>query len=710
VVRFFHSIFVKSGLVGLGLVLLLCGTAAAKPKEIKDPESATRTLSRLVLGGQFSEALDLIGGNPGKKAKGLWKTRLKFIAAYLNLKAKNYDKAVSLFQEIQGDYPVLKDYIDYYLGTALRGAGKAQEAIKLFTALSARVLPPRLMQGTARELSLAYCKAGDRGTAIDRLNALIQNEPSPAKTYRLRFDRATCLLDLGDKAEAFALLKSLYLNYPEGDLNEEILAALQQAEPAFRLGYSDHLDRAEALQRKGRPDLAIIDFEAAEKLQSPPSLALKRELADAYFKARRYSDAAKLLAEVGDPKDLPDLAKAYARSDQFDAATKVYRELSAQPGANLPEIQFKTAFLKMDQGKLEEANAQFSELLQRYPQHPKRDAIEWYLAWNDYRMEKFPEADAGFAEIQARSANAKNAKRAAYWRARILEKEKKNGEAKSAFEEIVRDDEYSYYGFLAQKRLESNLDPTSPPKRGVGGELPHLSVPSPFSLNRLESEGGKESVQRLKELLLVGLWEDFLAELDFVGAREGVEEEFRQIQFASAKGGAATAEADDDGTGRWNSKYPPAYATLVSLFSQIRNFPMPLAWAIMREESHFRPQVVSPADAVGLMQIIPPTGYEISKSLGRTGFTPEDLYRPVVNIEYGIQYLATNRRRFGGKIIPTIASYNAGPEAVERWLKARPQSDWEEFAEEIPYAETQDYVRKVLRSFYLYSLLYDTQN
>ncbi len=707
--RLLHSIAVKSSVFGLGMVLAMSHPAAAKPKENKDPESSTRTLSRLVLGGQFSEALELLGGNPDKKAKGLWKDRLKFIAAYLNLKAKNYDKAVSLFQEIRDEYPILKNYIDYYLGIALRNSGKAQEAIKVFTNLSSQVLPPRLLQGTARELSLAYCKAGDRGTAIDRLNALIQTETSPAKTYRLRFDRATCLLELGDKAEAFALLKSLYLNYPEGDLNEEILDALQKADPAFRLNYSDHLDRAEALQRKGRPDLAIVDFEAAEKLQNPPSQSLKRELADAYFKARRYADAARLLAELGDPKDYPDLAKAYARSDQFDAATKVYRELIAQPGANLPEIQFKMAFLKMDQGKLEEANAAFAELLQRYPQHPKRDAILWYQAWNNYRLGKFPEADAGFAQIE-NGANAKNSRRAEYWRARILEKEKKLGEAKAAYEAIVSGDEFSYYGFLAQKRLESSPDPGVPPKHGAGNDLPRLSIPEPFSLNHLETEGGKEPVQRLKELLLVGLWEDFLAELDFVGAREGVEEEFRQIQFASAKGGAAGSEVDEDGTGRWNAKYPPAYATLVSLFSQTRSFPMPLAWAIMREESHFRPQVVSPADAVGLMQIIPPTGYEISKGLGRTGFSPEDLYRPVVNIEYGIQYLASNRRRFGGKIIPTIASYNAGPEAVERWLKERPNSDWEEFTEEIPYAETQEYVRKVLRSFYLYSLLYPTQN
>ena len=692
-----------SALAACAWLLLGAEVLHAKPKEKKDPESATRSLSRLVLSGQFRQALETIESISGKKAKGLWKQRLKFMAAYLNLKAKNYAEAASLFQEIRKDYPLIQDYLDFYLAIALRESGKAPEAIKIFSDLSARVLPPRLSQGVSRELSLAYCKAGDRGTAIDRLNALIQNESSPAKTYHLRFDRAQCLLDLGDKAEAFPLLKSLYLNYPEGDLNVEILAALQKAEPAFRLSSADHLDRAEALMRKNRPDLAVLDLEAVVAMQGSGSFAVKEKLGEAYFKARRYREAAPLLTEETAPDKRLDLAKAYARSDQFEEAIAVYRELGDKPGANLAEISFKIAFIKMDQGKLEAANTLFEELLQRYPQHPKRDTVEWYLAWNHYRLGHYEEAATRFSQIQDKAS--KNSKRALYWQARSLEKQGKDAAAKVLYASIADEDGNSYYGFLSQKRLEASSEAEIPPKKGAAHAMPHLDLPAPFSMSRLEGEGGKTAVLRLRELLMVGLWEDFLSELDFVASREGVAEEFQQIQ--SAMNGGNTTPAIDDGEGRWGAKYPPAYATLVSLFSQIRQFPMALAWAIMREESHFRPQVVSAAQAIGLMQIIPPTGCEIAQSLGRTGFSPEDLYRPVVNIEYGIQYLTMNLKRFNGNLIETIASYNAGPDAVARWQKARPQRDWDEFVEEIPYAETQEYVRKVLRSYYLYSLLYN---
>jgi len=65
-------------------------------------------------------------------------------------------------------------------------------------------------------------------------------------------------------------------------------------------------------------------------------------------------------------------------------------------------------------------------------------------------------------------------------------------------------------------------------------------------------------------------------------------------------------------------------------------------------------------------------------------------------------------KRFGGQLPPTIASYNAGPDAVARWLKSRPNREWDEFVEEIPYKETNNYVKKVLKSYYIYRILYSS--
>lgn len=86
----------------------------------------------------------------------------------------------------------------------------------------------------------------------------------------------------------------------------------------------------------------------------------------------------------------------------------------------------------------------------------------------------------------------------------------------------------------------------------------------------------------------------------------------------------------------------------------------------------------------------------------RLGYFPNITHAPGIVGDLGGLFA----ENVGDNVTIETSSYNAGPEAVERWKKARPNREWEEFVEEIPYGETQDYVRKVLRSYYLYSLLY----
>ena len=661
------------------LALIFASPAAGLAATAAGP----RQVTHLVLSGEFKGALELLEKNSPKKAQGAWRLRLQFLSAYLQYRAKNYGEAAKLFSELKDDYLLLQNYVDFYGAASLREAGKAEAAVALLQKLLARPLPAPLQRRAGRELALAYCKSGKRNEAVKRMEELIQSESSETRKYRLRFDQAQCFLELGEKREAFLRWRNLYLSDPAGELSSEIQTALHGAPVEFRLSGADHQARAARLMELGRPELAVLDLKEAVRMTGAAP-TLEQKLAEAHFKARQYREAAALLEKRRD--NLPDLAKAYARSDQFDKAIATYRELRGQPGADLSEIDYKIAFLKMDQGQLAEADRLFSDLLERQARHPKRELIAWYLAWDAYRSGRYADAEARFSGLQAAGSGEKTGKRAAYWRARTLEKLGKLQAARSLWESLAATEKFSYYGFLSLKRLEKNSESGRPPEQAWVRELPRLQAPV-FALQSLESKATQEGL--LQELLLMGLWEDFL--------------ELGDLR-AVAAGGGSNFTAEENGA--WNRKYPAAYATLVSLFSQSNGLPQALGWAIMREESRFRPEVVSAANAIGLMQIIPPTGFEIARALGREGFDPQDLYRPVVNIEYGIRYLAMNLARFSGDLIRTIASYNAGPEAVERWTKARPNREWDEFVEEIPYAETQEYVRKVLRSFYLYRVIY----
>ena len=128
------------------------------------------------------------------------------------------------------------------------------------------------------------------------------------------------------------------------------------------------------------------------------------------------------------------------------------------------------------------------------------------------------------------------------------------------------------------------------------------------------------------------------------------------------------------------------------------------AWvaAEIRAESVFDPKARSPANARGLMQILPGTGAEVARKLGLPWGGAESLYDPETNITLGTAYLRQLLDRYG-KPYQTIAAYNAGPAPVARWTSQRPAMDPDFWIETISYKETREYVARVLA----FSTIYD---
>ncbi len=130
-----------------------------------------------------------------------------------------------------------------------------------------------------------------------------------------------------------------------------------------------------------------------------------------------------------------------------------------------------------------------------------------------------------------------------------------------------------------------------------------------------------------------------------------------------------------------------------------------LIWAVMREESHFRPEAVSRVGALGLMQIMPATGREIARSKGMK-ISNLELLQPEVNIDFGAYYLRRMLDQFGGDLDKALAAYNGGPGNVRRWSRSPLGTAPEDFPSVITFLETREYLTKVLNSYHIYNLLY----
>ena len=154
----------------------------------------------------------------------------------------------------------------------------------------------------------------------------------------------------------------------------------------------------------------------------------------------------------------------------------------------------------------------------------------------------------------------------------------------------------------------------------------------------------------------------------------------------------------------WECTFPSPFAYAVSRAERTESLPAGLAHAVMRQESGFDPSVVSPARAIGAMQLLPETASAVATEMNRA-HDRAWLVRPSHNITLGAHYLASLITRFHGRIPLAVASYNCGPETVEKWTGRSAGLDVDMFVETIPYAETRGYVVRVMSNYARYAYL-----
>jgi len=145
----------------------------------------------------------------------------------------------------------------------------------------------------------------------------------------------------------------------------------------------------------------------------------------------------------------------------------------------------------------------------------------------------------------------------------------------------------------------------------------------------------------------------------------------------------------------------PYYDEIASLCQEIGE-ETALVLAVIQTESRFRPNALSPRGAVGLMQIMPGTARWMADRLGLEGYDDDKLYEREWNLTIGISYLQYLRRQFPDSIPEVLAAYNAGPVNVRSWLDT---GNWDgslAMADDIPYRETRNYVKTVMKAYDAY--------
>lgn len=152
--------------------------------------------------------------------------------------------------------------------------------------------------------------------------------------------------------------------------------------------------------------------------------------------------------------------------------------------------------------------------------------------------------------------------------------------------------------------------------------------------------------------------------------------------------------------------YPAPYRAELLRYAKSKNIDPRFVLAIMKQESTFRANAKSPSAARGLLQLVYDTAMRYNKKAGYPNLQADDLYDPSVNIAIGTLYIVDLKTQFGGLYEAIAASYNGGEDNAARWLKRSNPKDAGIFASEIGFAETKNYVFKVMNNFRIYRELY----
>ena len=270
-----------------------------------------------------------------------------------------------------------------------------------------------------------------------------------------------------------------------------------------------------------------------------------------------------------------------------------------------------------------------------------------------------------------------------YWKARALAATGHEDQAAGIYQSLA--DGMDYYAFLSADRLNLNYNITQQPSR-----------PAPEVMAQLAQRPG---FIRARELFYAGLYRYANAEWAAASAALSGPARCQTALFAQQWGWSGRAMQTLANAGCWGDltiSYPLAYEATLAPRAHALGLNLAWVYGLIRSESVFRPEAVSAAGALGLMQLMPATGRRVAARLGLALDGHHALLNPDTNLAVGSSYLGQLLQRFDGSELLATAAYNAGSSQVSAWLPRHGSLPADVWVDTIPFWETRTYVRNVL--------------
>jgi soluble lytic murein transglycosylase len=665
-----------------------------------EAEYATALL-RLELGYPV-EAAAVLGNLLGREAAPHNANRAAFLLAVARRQAGDCQGSVAALFDYGTRSDLLAPYVGLQLSLCYQRLGDADAALTQ-TEGTLQVGGPRLLRIDALERQAAILEsAGDLAGALHRHEQLIELARDRNYKTDIRLKAAGLNEQLGRASQTVAHLVAVVSEAPGA---RRAASALDQL---MALGGQDEISYFQA---------GVVRFFSGN-----------------YTAAQRNFEGA--LAARGEAANHP--AAAYYRAvsrvrqgEELDGAS----DLLALPG-RFPASRFAPDAL-LRAGKILESNGRFTQAAEAYrraaydyPASGEASESLFRLGLANLMRSAPTQARSAWSTLGPSGASTQLRALALLWLGK-LESQLGDAQAAAAHWRHAADLAPGWYGGMRSRGLlEGSLNgpgaSLDPARVEIGAEdlaeLDSWTSARGAELNVLAAELAADTgLARADELLAIGLGAEAGWEFDELSARRaGDPARLAVLSLALQERGLANAalrqaQAALEAARVGSREAPIALQKLLYPLPYVEVFqaqggrwgvdPL-LLGALVRQESVFDPRARSSANAVGLTQVIPSTAREIAAALGRRDFNLEELHNPSTSLEFGAFYLGQRLRRHGGALFPALAAYNAGDGPVDRWVRDYGLEDIDLFAERIPYAETNHYVRIVFENYGLYRTLY----
>ena len=658
------------------------------------PDAAARAEARTAALGEFTQAVKLEVDN-------------------------NFARALPILMQPSVRQATLGLYAEYYQGLAELRLGRAADARRTFQTLASREPVGYLAEAAAMREADADEALNDLAAAMaiyERLSALRTTAPDDVLMRLGRVAKAS-----GNPEKAAAAYSRVVYEFPFSDLapvaGDELTSLPIGPIAPGTSRYKLEVGRGERLFGAKRYAQAKSVFESLRSAAIDPNdrelVQLRLGECDYYLRharsardlVRPYIDHASRQGEAlffyaVATRELGD------HDEYFRIVRRLVDEFPSQSWAEEALNNLATHYILQNDD--EKADETFRELYEKFPTGHYAERAAWKIGWWAYKAGRYADANRAFESAAAHFPRSDYRPMWLYWSGRAHDNLRETAMADARYRLVAADYLNSYYGRLAAKRLETR----GAPRAIADAVADRPAEPSPLPPN----------APIVRALLALDLYDQALDELHYAQKNWG---DSPVIQ--ATMGWIYNRRGDlRAGINAMKRAYPQYLAEggerlpadllkvlfPVNYWPEIRHYaaehqldPYMIA-ALIAQESTFTADVRSSANAYGLMQLLPSTGRTYARKVGISRkFSIGLLTTADTNLRMGTAYFADLVQQFGGAHF-ALATYNAGPNRVQRWINEKAGFERDEFIDDIPFPETQNYVKRILGTAEDYRRLY----